>query len=82
LFNSYETFQSLIGRVERVWFCESDAKHGQTVGHTKGYVKVVVPRNDALLGRNALVRLEAATKWHVQGHVVQEETEACSAAIN
>jgi threonylcarbamoyladenosine tRNA methylthiotransferase CDKAL1 len=71
LFNSYETFQRLVGRVERVWFCESDAKHGQTVGHTKCYAKVVVPRDDALLGRSAQVRLESATKWHVQGVIVQ-----------
>eukprot|EP00928_Gymnodinium_smaydae_P008961 TRINITY_DN13309_c0_g1_i1.p1 TRINITY_DN13309_c0_g1~~TRINITY_DN13309_c0_g1_i1.p1 ORF type:complete len:560 (-),score=136.47 TRINITY_DN13309_c0_g1_i1:375-2054(-) len=69
LFNSYETFQAYSGSLERVWFCETDAKRGQSVGHTKGYVKVVVPRDDALLGKSAMVRLGTATKWHVEGKV-------------
>jgi len=69
LFDSYETYQRLVGREERVWFCESESKHNQTIGHTKGYVKVVVARDDDLLGRSALVRLRKATKWHVEGEV-------------
>jgi len=54
----------------KVWFCETDEKRSQTVGHTKSYAKVVVPRDDKLLGRSAMVHLTSATKWHVQGRVV------------
>jgi len=72
LFDSYETHGDLPGREERVWFSESEVKRGQTIGHTKGYVKVVVDRDDALLGRSAMVRIERATKWHVEAHVVDD----------
>lgn len=50
LFESYSTWGHLVGRWQRVWFCDTDEKHNQTVGHTKGYAKVVVPRDDSLLG--------------------------------
>jgi len=72
LFESYETHGALAGREERVWFSDTDARHGQTVGHTKGYAKVVVERNDELLGKSAIVKVQRTTKWHVEGGVLQE----------
>eukprot|EP00442_Polarella_glacialis_P053509 CAMPEP_0115107856 /NCGR_PEP_ID=MMETSP0227-20121206/37581_1 /TAXON_ID=89957 /ORGANISM="Polarella glacialis, Strain CCMP 1383" /LENGTH=569 /DNA_ID=CAMNT_0002505887 /DNA_START=49 /DNA_END=1758 /DNA_ORIENTATION=+ len=71
LFESYTTWDGLVGRDERVWFCETDTRHGQTVGHTKGYAKVVVPQDDSLLGGSAIVHLHKATKWHVEGRVLR-----------
>lgn len=70
LFDSYETNRHLVGQELRAWFSETETKHGQTVGHTKGYVKVVVPRDDGLLGRTARVRVHGATKWHIEAEVV------------
>lgn len=70
LFESYETFGRYVGREERVWFSESDGKREQTVGHTKGYAKVVVRRDDTLLGHSALVKILHATKWHIEGEVM------------
>eukprot|EP00929_Paragymnodinium_shiwhaense_P050808 TRINITY_DN25594_c0_g1_i1.p1 TRINITY_DN25594_c0_g1~~TRINITY_DN25594_c0_g1_i1.p1 ORF type:complete len:564 (+),score=119.84 TRINITY_DN25594_c0_g1_i1:69-1760(+) len=70
LFDSYRTNDHLVGQTLQVWFCESDTRHNQTVGHTKGYVKVVVPRNDKLLGTSAMVRMNGATKWHVEGSII------------
>lgn len=72
LFESYTTFDDLQYREERVWFCETDFRHQQTVGHTKNYAKIVVERDDALLGRSAKVQLGRATKWHVEGRVLGE----------
>ncbi|CAJ1395522.1 unnamed protein product [Effrenium voratum] len=42
LFESYRTWDHLVGQTQRVWFSDTDEKHAQTVGHTKGYAKVVV----------------------------------------
>jgi len=70
LFEAYSTHGGLVGREERVWFCETDKRHGQTVGHTKGYTKVVVSKDDTLLGRSATVKINSATKWHVEGTVL------------
>lgn len=70
LFESYSTWDHLVGRRERVWFSDTDTKRQQTVGHTKGYAKVVVKRNDALLGRSAFVQVNRATKWHVEAELI------------
>eukprot|EP00440_Ansanella_granifera_P034462 gb/GFBE01037385.1/.p1 GENE.gb/GFBE01037385.1/~~gb/GFBE01037385.1/.p1 ORF type:complete len:550 (+),score=122.61 gb/GFBE01037385.1/:1-1650(+) len=70
LFESYTTWDHLLGRSEKVWFCETDERRGQTVGHTKGYAKVVVPRDDGLLGKSATVKVKHVTKWHAEGQVL------------
>lgn len=69
LFESYSTWGHLVGETLQVWFSDTDERYRQTVGHTKGYAKVVVPRDDRLLGRSAMVLLRHATKWHVEGEV-------------
>ena len=43
---------------------------GQTVGRTKSFAKVLVPRNDSLLGRSAIVRISSTCRLHVEGLVV------------
>lgn len=70
LFDTYTTNDNMVGREEIVWFSDTEMKHNQTVGHTKGYVKVVVKREDDLLGKRAVVRITEATKWHLQGTVL------------
>jgi len=72
LFNSYETHSALVGKTTKVWFCESDAQRGQTVGHTKNYAKVIVKRDDTLLGKSASVKIDDTSKWHLEGHIVAE----------
>merc|ERR1712183_90451 len=48
--SSFNRNESLEGRRERVWFFGSEEERGQTVGRTKNFAKVVVARNDELLG--------------------------------
>lgn len=67
---SYNRNEGLLGREERVWFTGTEAGHDQTAGRTKSYAKVVVPRNDALLGHSALVRIHKASRLHVEGEVI------------
>jgi len=57
-------------REERVWFLGTDAGHRQTIGRTKAFTKVVVERNDELLGRSAQVRIGKTCVSHVEGHVL------------
>jgi len=70
LFGSYQTYDGIVGQVVKVWFCESDEQRGQTIGHTKSYCKVVVVRDDALVGTACMVQIHRATKWHVEGETV------------
>ena len=61
-----------------VWFHahEDHRSTGQrhTVGHTKNHTKIIVKRDERLLEDIVprLVRLERATKWHVEGTVVED----------
>jgi len=68
----YNRNANLEGRQETVWFSGTDEEHRQTVGRTKAFAKVVVPRDDALLGRRALVQLNTASRLHVEGQVIGE----------
>eukprot|EP00931_Biecheleriopsis_adriatica_P099896 TRINITY_DN7472_c0_g1_i1.p1 TRINITY_DN7472_c0_g1~~TRINITY_DN7472_c0_g1_i1.p1 ORF type:complete len:599 (+),score=97.65 TRINITY_DN7472_c0_g1_i1:40-1797(+) len=72
---SYDRNEALLGREERVWFGgteeeRSKAEEGQTVGRTKAFAKVLVPRDDSLLGRSAMVRVTSTCRLHVEGQVV------------
>merc|ERR1719408_998356 len=67
---TYNRNEAYRGREERVWFTGTDEAHGQTVGRTKAFAKVVVPRDDELLGRSAAVRIGATSRLHVEGEVL------------
>eukprot|EP00913_Durusdinium_trenchii_P025054 g23518.t1 len=66
-----DRFAPLLHRRERVWFAGSDEARQQTLGRTKNFAKVVVPRDDALLGRSAMVEITKTSVQHVEGHVIQ-----------
>lgn len=70
LMSSYNRNEGLEGREERVWFSGTEEARGQSTGRTKAFAKVLVPRDDSLLGRSALVRLGKSCKLHVEGKVI------------
>uniref|UniRef100_A0A0G4GDV1 Threonylcarbamoyladenosine tRNA methylthiotransferase n=1 Tax=Chromera velia CCMP2878 TaxID=1169474 RepID=A0A0G4GDV1_9ALVE len=72
LFESYSTNEGRVGKVYKVWFSETSSKSPHTVGHTKQFVKVLVDRDDSLLGQSRLVRVDAVSKWHLSAHVLQK----------
>lgn len=65
-FNRYDAF---MGRTERVWFTGTNQKSNQTLGSTKALAKVFVQRDDSLVGRSAMVRIEKTAMCHVEGIV-------------
>ncbi|GBE58899.1 tRNA modifying archaeal-type family protein [Babesia ovata] len=69
LFMSYERNSVYVGRTLPVWFSDVDTPRGHTVGHTKTYVKVIVPLDPNLVGRKAMVSIEESSKWHLKGTV-------------
>mmetsp|Transcript_11716 Transcript_11716/g.11771 ORF Transcript_11716/g.11771 Transcript_11716/m.11771 type:complete len:525 (+) Transcript_11716:136-1710(+) len=75
LFESFTPYKHLKGRKERVWFnteISSDGEH--SVGHTKSYVKVLVPLDSRLPGSNNIVRIINSERFHVTGIVMSEHT--------
>jgi len=67
---SYDRNEALSGRKEQVWFCDTEESRGQTIGRTKAFAKVVVSRNDSLLGHSAEVNITQTCRLHVEGEVV------------
>lgn len=37
------------------------------VGHTKNYVKVVLPEDESLLYKQVIVKVTKISDWHVEG---------------
>lgn len=71
---SWDRNEDMMGREERAWFLGTEQRFGlnQTVGRTKAFTKVVVPRDDALLGRSAMVRIDKTCVSHVDGTIIGE----------
>lgn len=67
---TYDRNEGLGGREERVWFTGTNEEHDQTVGRTKAFAKILVKRNDSLLGRSALVKFSETSRLHVLGEVI------------
>ena len=71
LFASYSTHAHLVGSTVQALVTDmaSDKKH--YVGHTKGYVQVLLQACDGLMGSTVLVRVTEAAKFYVRGEVMK-----------
>jgi len=67
---SWDRNEDMQGSEERVWFYSSEESRNQTVGRSKAFTKVVVPRDDTLIGRNAMVRIDKTCVSHVDATVL------------
>jgi len=71
LFESFTPYEELVGQTVKVWFdieISDDKRHA--VGHTKAYVKVLVPYQDGLPGSCYLVNIQARQRFHIEGELV------------
>lgn len=80
-FESLDPYSNLVGSIQKVWINteQSDDKRF-TVGHTKNYTKVLLPRDDALIGCTAEVHIVSSARFHVNGEVVSRSEPATPAA--
>lgn len=74
LFESYQTFDNFVGKVLPVLITEMATDGVHMVGHTKSYVQVLLPNVPELMGRMVTVHILSATKFSLQGEVVQADT--------
>jgi len=42
------------------------------IGHTKFWIKVILPRNEEFIGGNVWAKIVKVDKWHVEGVIVPE----------
>ncbi|KEG15604.1 tRNA modification enzyme [Trypanosoma grayi] len=70
-FNSYRTYDCLVGEVHRITLLETAHDKHHLVGHTKSYVQVLVDPAEARMGDTVTVVIISATKYSVVGRVLQ-----------
>jgi threonylcarbamoyladenosine tRNA methylthiotransferase CDKAL1 len=71
VFESIVPYTYMVGQTVKVWFdveVSDDRKY--SVGHTKAYIKILVPLDESLPGRCYLVKIESAARFHCVGSIV------------
>ncbi|KAK4747670.1 hypothetical protein SAY87_014256 [Trapa incisa] len=71
VFEAFTPYAGMEGRIERIWITEVATDGIHLVGHTKGYIQVLVVASDSMLGRSALVRITSVGRWSVLGEVIE-----------
>lgn len=71
VFESFTPYDGMEGRVERIWITEIATDGVHLVGHTKGYVQVLVVGPETMLGNSAIVKITSVGRWSVFGDVIK-----------
>ncbi|CAL5067831.1 unnamed protein product [Urochloa decumbens] len=71
VFESFSPYQGMEGKVERVWITEIATDGVHLVGHTKGYIQVLVIAPDSMLGTSADAKITSVGRWSVFGEVIE-----------
>jgi len=68
-----DCYAELVGTEQTVWVVDRAPRKGdpRVVGHTRGYVQVLLAPAPRLLGAVARVRVTGASRWHVEGELVE-----------
>ncbi|CAM8914842.1 unnamed protein product [Rhodiola kirilowii] len=82
VFESFTPYVGMEGKTERIWITEFATDEIHLVGHTKGYVQVLVIGPESLLGTSAIVKITSVGRWSVFGDVIetlskQEHVKSC-----
>ncbi|TMW66099.1 hypothetical protein Poli38472_003864 [Pythium oligandrum] len=81
LFEVFDPYPGLVGTVQKVWInTEISDDQNYTVGHTKNYTKVLLKRDDTLMGCTAQVKILSSARFHVSGEVLSRSEPATAAA--
>uniref|UniRef100_A0A0E0KQU9 Threonylcarbamoyladenosine tRNA methylthiotransferase n=1 Tax=Oryza punctata TaxID=4537 RepID=A0A0E0KQU9_ORYPU len=71
VFESFSPYQGMEGKIERIWITEIATDGVHLVGHTKGYIQVLVIAPDSMLGTSADVKITSVGRWSVFGEVIE-----------
>ncbi|XP_048437537.1 threonylcarbamoyladenosine tRNA methylthiotransferase isoform X2 [Pyrus x bretschneideri] len=70
-FEAFAPYVGMEGRVERIWITDIATDGTHLVGHTKGYVQVLVAAPESMLGTSAIVKITSVGRWSVFGEVIE-----------
>ncbi|XP_057469805.1 uncharacterized protein LOC130758852 isoform X2 [Actinidia eriantha] len=71
VFESFTPYNGMEGKVERIWITEIATDGVHLVGHTKGYVQVLVIGPETMLGTSAIVKITSVGRWSVFGEMIE-----------
>ncbi|XP_043710947.1 threonylcarbamoyladenosine tRNA methylthiotransferase [Telopea speciosissima] len=71
VFESFSPYQGMEGQVEKIWITEIATDGVHLVGHTKGYVQVLVAAPESMLGISTDVKITSVGRWSVFADVIQ-----------
>jgi threonylcarbamoyladenosine tRNA methylthiotransferase CDKAL1 len=77
LFQSYSHYKHLLNTEQRVWIHdineeEKNKEENMMVGHNKSYVKILIPKDESLYGKEIIVKIKEIFKWHCVGEIVDK----------
>ncbi|KAL0927062.1 hypothetical protein M5K25_001217 [Dendrobium thyrsiflorum] len=75
IFESFNPYKEMEGQIVRIWITEIASDGIHLVGHTKGYVQVLVIAPDNILGTSTEVKITSVGRWSVFGEVIETSTE-------
>ncbi|CAA7052403.1 unnamed protein product [Microthlaspi erraticum] len=76
VFEAFAPYTGMEGREERIWITEIATDGVHLVGHTKGYIQVLVNGPESMLGTSAIARITSVGRWSVFGDVIETLTSA------
>eukprot|EP00268_Persea_americana_P002932 TRINITY_DN10883_c0_g1_i1.p2 TRINITY_DN10883_c0_g1~~TRINITY_DN10883_c0_g1_i1.p2 ORF type:complete len:312 (+),score=65.97 TRINITY_DN10883_c0_g1_i1:1315-2250(+) len=71
VFESFAPYQGMESQIERIWITEIATDGVHLVGHTKGYVQVLVVAPESMLGTSTYVKITSVGRWSVFGEVIE-----------
>ncbi|KAJ0085433.1 hypothetical protein Patl1_07375 [Pistacia atlantica] len=71
VFEAFTPYNGMESRVERIWITDIAADGIHLVGHTKGYIQVLVVAAESMLGASAIVKITSVGRWSVFGEVIE-----------
>lgn len=76
VFESFVPYVGMEGKVERIWITEFATDGVHLVGHTKGYIQVLVIGPETMLGLSAMAKITSVGRWSVFGEVIEVLNQA------
>ncbi|XBI56083.1 hypothetical protein VPH35_037756 [Triticum aestivum] len=81
VFEAFSPYEGLKGKVERIWITEIATDGVHLVGHTKGYIQVLVIAPDSMLGTSADAKITSVGRWSLFGEVIEGTVAIKEAAL-
>ncbi|KAL3845649.1 hypothetical protein ACJIZ3_003052 [Penstemon smallii] len=82
IFESFTPYVGMEGKIERIWITDIATDGSHLVGHTKGYIQVLVLGPESLLGTSAIVKITSIGRWSVFGDVIEVLTQNITSREN